>query len=398
MKKHRIIVFSSISPLPMDRGDRNRLFHVVQLLNQIGDVHLVYMNREWESPVGDLAPLGRIEVCSIPICKNDVIRQSLKSLLNFRPFIVYRYRTQRAIDQFLRQMDSFRPTVAWGFQISSYPFLRETKGIGRVLDLVDSPSRYATLAGGAQDIPFQTKLHAFLQWRIKDYERRAMLDSDITLINSRQDIEYLIATHGQIGNIHHLDNCVPAALTASKWQADPRRPHRILFVGNLAYPPNAAGVSFFVREVFPIIKSFVPGVEFMVCGSGYARLAKEFSDIPSVRFAGYVEDLVSLYLDASVLVVPVPMAGGPQYKLLEGMALGLPVVASHASAQSGTMRDGQELLIGDAPEQFASAVLSILRDPELALRLSSNAQAFIRAHHTWESKLDMLRGILDGLG
>jgi glycosyltransferase involved in cell wall biosynthesis len=182
---------------------------------------------------------------------------------------------------------------------------------------------------------------------------------------------------------------------SQKWEYEPERPHRLLFVGNMSYPPNVAGVRYFAREILPLIRAEEPGVEFIICGSHAGSLARELRDIPSVCFKGYVDDLIAMYLDSSVLVVPVPMAGGPQYKLLEGMALGVPVVASIASASNNMWKDGQELLIGESAECFAAAVISILRDPALAKRLSINARAYIQAHHTWESKLHIIRDVVE---
>jgi len=128
----------------------------------------------------------------------------------------------------------------------------------------------------------------------------------------------------------------------------------------------------------------------MMPGHGWMRN----QGLPGVRVAGFVDDLVSMYLSASVLVAPVPVTGGAQYKLLEAMAIGLPIVASPQSAAGGSMTHGQELLVGDSPESFASAVLSILRNRELADRLSVNGRNFIRAHHIWESKTDLLRSLV----
>jgi glycosyltransferase involved in cell wall biosynthesis len=397
MIKNRILVFSTIAPYPLDRGDRNRLFHILKLLKQIGEVRLVYLRRDWEPSVDALDSLNGIELCGIPISKWDLFCQTVIALLNIRPSIVFRLLTRRIGNYVNARVHEFHPTVIWGYQVSSYPVLNRISGIKKVFDLVDSPSLYSTVGCMAHGISFKDKLFNKIQWRIKDYERNVILQNDIVLINSEQDMDHLNQLHGNIGKIMQLDNCVPGCLLDHQWEVPLIPPYRLLFVGNLAYPPNAAGVRCFAREILPLIREEEPDVEFIVCGANGTSLSRELRDVPSTRFTGYVDDLTAMYLESSVLVVPVPLAGGPQYKLLEGMALGVPVVASPASAGRNMWRDGQELLIRGSAEDFAAAVLAVLRNPELAKRLSSNARLYIQNHHLWENKLEVIRKALDSI-
>jgi len=133
-----------------------------------------------------------------------------------------------------------------------------------------------------------------------------------------------------------------------------------------------------------------------ICGARGERLADDLGHHPGVHFLGFVEDLLPLYQGASVMVVPVPVAGGTQYKLLESLAVGLPSVTSRVSAEVTGLVDGQEALVADSSDEFAAAVLRVLREPDLARGLSAAGQQFISERHTWESKRGIVARALVG--
>ncbi len=60
------------------------------------------------------------------------------------------------------------------------------------------------------------------------------------------------------------------------------------------------------------------------------------------------------------------------------------------------MTHGQELLVGDTDENYASRVVSVLQDPNLAEQLSEQGRILISAHHVWEGKKDLLRQVVNG--
>lgn len=152
-----------------------------------------------------------------------------------------------------------------------------------------------------------------------------------------------------------------------------------------------SAVRLFAEQILCRTRAEELQTEFVVCGHGSLGLSRELANKPGVRVVGFVDNLVSTYLSANVLAVPVPVAGRTHYKLLEAMLLGLPIVASLEGAAVGDMTHGKELLVGDSAESFASAALSIVRDLKLAARLSARGRELIRAHHIWESKAEFLR-------
>ncbi len=394
MSRPKVLFFANLPPLPVDRGDKNRLFHVLKLLSQFADVRLVYLSRRWEPDVADWKLLDGIELHPLAVGKEEVVWQGVKSIASLRPFVAFRFGRPRLVEAVGQQADEFRADVFWAYGIPAYPFLRRLTGLRRVLDLADSPSLYNSMTRMSSEMPMRARLQSLLQWRMRHYEKLAVQASTHVLVASLRDQEHLLRLHGNGQNVRVLENCVPGAILARQWAPKPGSPPRLLFVGNMTYPPNLAGVRLIARQIWPSVRSHFPEAEFIVCGRGGSRLSAGLRRQSGMRIVGYVEDLLSMYLEASVLVSPVPVVGGTQYKLLEAMALGLPIVARRASTEVGDMTPGRELLVGDSTEDLVAAVLSILKNPDFSTRLSVNARNFIRAHHVWESKLDFLRSLI----
>lgn len=392
----RVLVFSTLLPLPVDRGDRNRLFHVLQLLATMAEVRLVTVVRGWEPRVVDMSPLGGIDVRGIDVSAREVMAYGAWSAATGRPYLITRYALPRVRAFVARQLAEFRPDAFWGFQAPAFPFLELATAQRRVIDLVDSPSRYASMLRESPNVPWLARATSAAQWRLRAFEARGVRRCHTVLVNSWLDLEHVRGLGADPGAIAVLDNCVPQSLLDHPWQPDPSRPPTLLFVGNLAYAPNAVAVRRLVTEILPRVRERVPAAQLTVCGARGEDLARELGQHPGVHFLGFVDDLLPLYRGASVMVVPVPVAGGTQYKLLESLAVGLPSVTSRVSAEVTGLKDVEEALVADSPDEFAAAVLRVLGDDECARGLSAAGRRFISRSHLWESKRGIVAGAIGG--
>jgi O-antigen biosynthesis protein len=146
----------------------------------------------------------------------------------------------------------------------------------------------------------------------------------------------------------------------------------LLFVGSFRHRPNADAVNFFAREVLPLVREQIPGVELSVVGGDAPQ---EFASYEAVRVLGYVPDLDPLYARSRVFVAPLRFGAGMKGKIGDALSYGLPVVTTAVGAEGMALRDGEDALIADTAREFAAAVVRLYRDGELWRRLASNAHA-----------------------
>jgi glycosyltransferase involved in cell wall biosynthesis len=388
--KPRVLVFSTLLPFPGNRGDRNRLLRLLQTASTMADVRLVAIVRRWEPAVTETNALGPVELRTIDMSAQEVMAYGALSAATGRPYLITRFATPRVRRFVAQQLSDYRADVFFGYQASAFPFLPMAARQRRVIDLVDSPSRYASMARASGDLTWTARIGSAVQWRLAEHERRAVADCQAVLVNSELDRQYVETLVAGATPIMVLDNCVNRSFMEQPWRPDPSQPPGLLFVGNLAYPPNAAAVRQLVTEILPRVRARMPSAHLEICGARGEGLARDLGGQPGVRFLGFVDDLRPVYRRASVTLVPVPIAGGTPTKLLESLAIGVPSVVSRVSAEVTEVVHEREVLVADTSDEFAEAAIRLLADPDRSVTLSANGRRFIEARYVWENKRDIV--------
>ena len=163
----------------------------------------------------------------------------------------------------------------------------------------------------------------------------------------------------------------------------------VLFVGDLSWHPNAAGVRWLLANVWPVVRSRRPGARLVIVGRSAPTGLLGRGD-PTVLFAGEGGDARSHWLEAAVAVVPLLAGGGTRLKILEAAATGVPVVSTSVGAEGLELADGSEILRRDDPATFAEAVVGLLADRSAARRQAAAARARVEELYDWAR----IRGIL----
>ena len=120
-------------------------------------------------------------------------------------------------------------------------------------------------------------------------------------------------------------------------------------------------MSYFVKEILPLIRQDIPGVVFYMVGSHITETVQALAS-QDVVAVGYVPDLTP-YLDGCrVFVAPLRYGAGMKGKIGQSMGFGLPVVTTSIGAEGMGLIDGEHILIADSPAAFARAVVRLYTD------------------------------------
>jgi glycosyltransferase involved in cell wall biosynthesis len=142
--------------------------------------------------------------------------------------------------------------------------------------------------------------------------------------------------------------------------------------------PNSEGVMWWLREGYQHLRAICPGLTYDIVGARPPHTLQTLVEqCEGVHLRGYVADAVPFWTHASALAVPILSGGGVRVKILEAMAMGVPVISTTIGCEGLDVRDGEHLLVADSPEAFARACAKVLQDKELALRLATNARKLI---------------------
>jgi len=177
---------------------------------------------------------------------------------------------------------------------------------------------------------------------------------------------------------------------------DPPQPGRLVFVGSMDWDPNEDGILWLLREVYPRIRQAVPDASLSVVGRNpslhlRALAARE----PGVEITGWVPDVRPHLSRAAVVVVPLRVGGGTRIKIPEAMAMGKAVVSTPVGAEGLPFCDGREIRIAEQPEEFAQAVIELLRNVSLRNSIGTLALKEVASRYSWDVVVDKLEEILE---
>jgi glycosyltransferase involved in cell wall biosynthesis len=156
-----------------------------------------------------------------------------------------------------------------------------------------------------------------------------------------------------------------------------RRRNSVLFVGGFVHRPNVDAVSFFCREILPLVLEALPDLQVTIVGD---RPPKEILDLQgsAVVVTGWVPEILP-YLDSHCVgIAPLRFGAGIKGKIGEALAAGLPIVTTSVGAEGMDLEDGKTAMIADSPEGFAKGVVRICTDPTLHHRLSEEGRTHSR--------------------
>ena len=169
----------------------------------------------------------------------------------------------------------------------------------------------------------------------------------------------------------------------------------LVFCAKLDYFPNEDAALHFARSIWPVLKARRPELRFEIVGSRPPKSIRRLDGKENVRVIASVPDVRPYLGRACVALCPIRIRAGIQNKMLEAMALGVPLVATPVCRQGLEIEAGKHLLIADGPQQFVSAIELLLDNVPLREKLIREARAYVERQHDWA---DSVRALLAAYG
>jgi sugar transferase (PEP-CTERM/EpsH1 system associated) len=230
--------------------------------------------------------------------------------------------------------------------------------------------------------------------KTRRFERGMVRRVDQVVTVSPDDTRRMIEDYGAT---HVAD--VPTGVDLDYYRPDQAaepRPNHLVFTGAMDWLPNHDAMIHFVRHVLPLIRRTVPETTLGIVGRHpLPALRRLVAADPGITLTGRVDDIRPFVAGAAAFVVPLRVAGGTRLKILEAMAMGVPVVATPIGAEGLPFRPEAELLLAENPEDFANAVLRLLNDPALGRALARSAGGRVRSEHGWDDVALRFEAICD---
>jgi sugar transferase (PEP-CTERM/EpsH1 system associated) len=177
--------------------------------------------------------------------------------------------------------------------------------------------------------------------------------------------------------------------------SEPYVPDTLCFIGRMDYFPNQECIKEFCVNSLPLIRARRPNATLTIIGANPSAEVLKLGEMAGVSVTGSVADVRPYVLRSAVNVAPLNIARGTQNKILESLAMGVPVVSSNKAAGGIDAVPGEHLLTASDAEGYAAAVLRLLENPEERSRFAISGRERVLEKHDWSKSMSRLDAILE---
>ena len=378
----KILFFANRTPYPPYRGDKLKIYNLAKRLCKEHELHLLTFAQTEEDFTykAELEKIfHKVDLVSLPKWKSAL--NCLGAVTSATPLQVLYFKSAEMKAKLKEVLAATDFDAVHVQHLRMSPYLSEMSGLPRILDMPDAFSLYwqrrVETATNSLHKLFNTSEYN----RLLKYEQ-IMNKYNMSLVCSAEDLEYMKSKQG-IKNINLLPNGVDLD-TFGGYEHDYSHNHTLLFTGNMDYAPNVDAVQYFVEDILPLIKKEHPKVEFVIAGQ---RPVKKVTDLASdtVKVTGFIENLAEVYNSASVVVAPLRFGAGTQNKVLEAMAMGVPVVCSNVGFKGLGIESGEGAIMQTDAQKFADSVNRLLSDEVLRKTVGAKGAEVIRSGFSWDA-------------
>lgn len=390
-RKLEVLFLAHRIPYPPDKGDKIRSWRLFQRLTEQYRVHLACFiddPRDWRH--------------------TDYLRSLSKSatFIKLRPRLAKAkslaglFADEALSNQYFRNLEMMwavnairrRPLAAEiAFSSTMAQYIQEPVGARpRIIDFCDADSeKWRQYAEGGRaplswlysreaDKLAQTET-SVINWADMSF---AITEEEARILNQREGVQKPVQWWSNGVDTDYFNPVLPLPSIADA--AD------VIFTGAMDYAANVDAVLRFAADVWPRVLKAAPAASFAVVGARPVNAIRSLHGKDGVIVTGRVDDVRPWLAQAKLIVAPMRVARGLQNKVLEGMAMAKPVVASPEAAAGITVAGNEALCIAGDVDAMAMRIIELLSDQEQRRRIGEKARMAVISDYNWDAQLDRL--------
>jgi sugar transferase (PEP-CTERM/EpsH1 system associated) len=379
-------------PFPPRRGGKIRPFNVIRHLSRDHRVTVASLARsreEAEEGRGIGAHCAGFEMALVSPAMQ--MARMVASLPTSTPSSMGFFRSASLAARIRRLLAAERFDLIFVHCSSVAQYVAHVDSIPKILDFGDMDSQ--KWLDYARHKPFPLSAGYWLEGaKLERAERRLAPMFDVCTATTRAEWETLNSYDTGV-DTDWFPNGVDAEYFAPA--SETYDPGAISFVGRMDYYPNQECMFDFCANVLPLVRACVPHATLTIVGANPPASVLKLGQISGVTVTGSVGDVRPYVRQSAVMVAPLNIARGTQNKILEAMALGVPVVTSRIAAGGVDAHDEKHFLVATSHEGQADAGVRLLSKPGERQRLAAAGRARMISHHSWHGSMKRLDAIIE---
>jgi polysaccharide biosynthesis protein PslH len=229
-----------------------------------------------------------------------------------------------------------------------------------------------------------------IEWRkMRRYEMAACRRADLTLAVSETDRTHLAAL-APGACVESINTGVDTEYFSPN--GIPEDPYELVFTGSMDWYPNEDAMLHFVERILPLVRREIPQVRTTVVGRNPSERLRSVAAAAGIQVTGTVDDVRPYVARAAIYIVPLRVGGGTRLKIFEALAMGKAVVATSVGAEGLPLRPDHEFVQADDPPEFATAVVSLLRNPERRRAIATQGRRLVEERYSWRQIAQQFEG------
>ncbi len=379
----KILLFTFRFPYPPFRGDKLKIFNLAKNLSKNNSVTILTFHQN-KTELSYLNEFQKYNINVVTVGFSFIVGMwnVFRALFSKVPLQVAFYQSGAMRERLQNLFKEENFDVVYFHLVRSLGY-RDTlpqNSTLRIVDFTDSISLYISRIISVTKNPFKKLLLNFEFRRICKFEEYAR-DFHALFICSDIDKAQLLESHPGL-NLKILPNGIDGEYFFP--QDVEVEEKRIIFTGNIPYFANSDAIVYFAEEIFPLVLEKEPDAKFYIVGQYPTRKVKNLAS-SSIIVKGFVQDIRLEYMKSTVNIAPVRFGAGTLNKVLEPLALGVPVVCSSIAIAGMPSELKKYIFVADSKQEFADKILEIFNNPEIRNNLAREGSDKVRSSLNWNN-------------
>jgi len=383
----KLFVILSRFPYPLEKGDKLRAYNQIKCLAKNHEIHLAATS-DVEVSQSDFEALDPYckSIHIFKLSKLTIYLNIIKSFIAGRPLQVGYFYNKPIKTKITKLLKEIKPDHIFCQLLRVAEYVKDID-IPKTIDYQDVFS--AGVQRRSQTSALYLKPILNLEYkRLLKYEQDVFEIFDNKTIISIPDRDLI--PHPDKEKIEIVINGVDTDFFKPM---ETEKKYELVFTGNMGYPPNVNAANFLTKEILPLVHKKMPGVKLTIAGATpHPSVQALKSD--AVHVTGWVDDIRECYAQSKIFIAPMRIGTGLQNKLLEAMAMKIPSITSELANNALSAKHNEEILVGKTAEDFASHIVSILENPQLANKLAENGYQFVHRNYNWDAATQKLENLM----
>ncbi len=391
--KRDLLFLTQRIPYPPIKGEKIRPLQILKHLGKSFNVHLGCLiddPRDWEHVETVRALCADAYFGGLDRRRDNI--SHLKALLTGQALSVSLYNHKGLADWTTHMLDAVRPDAIFicSSNMAHYVLNHPHKSRTRICDLADVDSEKWRAYAAKASFPMGWVYNREAKM-VFDLEKRIARETDFSTFVSEPEAKlFRELVPDRIDAILGVPSGVEHAYfdPAGEYPAvyDTALPAYV-FTGTMDYIPNVDAVTWFAKDILPLIRKALPTAQFYIVGSSPSAAVQGLAAIDGVHVTGRVPDVRPYLAHCTAGVAPMRIARGIQNKVMEAMSMAKPVIVTSDALEGIDATPGTDVILANDPAAFAEAAIRLARNPEEAQTIGATARKLVVENFSWEGRL-----------